>query len=134
MLSPGVRVGPYEIVGPLGAGGMGEVYRARDTRLNRIVAVKVLSSDATVLQINQAGLRMLDATSKDELPSPIIQLVAPEHRDAFHAMAAKVLSGQGAQLQFEIIGLKGVRRWVETHAVRASYTGRPDSVIVAPKP
>ena len=47
MLSPGVRVGPYEIVGPLGAGGMGEVYRARDTRLNRIVAVKVLSSDGS---------------------------------------------------------------------------------------
>ncbi len=47
MLSPGVRVGPYEIVGPLGAGGMGEVYRARDTRLDRIVAVKVLSSDGS---------------------------------------------------------------------------------------
>src|SRR5262245_4627384 len=39
---PGTRLGPYEIVSPLGAGGMGEVYRARDTRLNRSVAVKVL--------------------------------------------------------------------------------------------
>ncbi len=38
----GARLGPYEVVGPLGAGGMGEVYRARDTRLNREVAVKVL--------------------------------------------------------------------------------------------
>ncbi len=40
-LAPGTTLGPYEILGPVGAGGMGEVYRARDTRLDRIVAVKV---------------------------------------------------------------------------------------------
>ena len=53
-LAPGTHLGPYEIVAPIGAGGMGEVYRARDTRLNRDVAIKVLpdlfARDAAVAQ------------------------------------------------------------------------------------
>ena len=53
-LEAGTRLGPYEIVAPLGAGGMGEVYRAKDTRLGREVAIKVLpasfSADADRLR------------------------------------------------------------------------------------
>jgi eukaryotic-like serine/threonine-protein kinase len=53
-LTPGAKLGPYEIHSPLGAGGMGEVYRARDTRLDREVAIKVLptslSSDGSLKQ------------------------------------------------------------------------------------
>ncbi len=41
-LASGTKVGPYEMQSPLGAGGMAEVYRARDTRLDRVVAIKIL--------------------------------------------------------------------------------------------
>src|SRR5262245_44894288 len=52
-LTPGVRLGPYEIRSPLGAGGMGEVYRAVDTRLDRVVAIKVLGASVA----SDTGLR-----------------------------------------------------------------------------
>ena len=55
-LTPGTKLGPYEIQSPLGAGGMGEVYRAKDTRLGRDVPIKVLpaafSRDAVLLEIS----------------------------------------------------------------------------------
>lgn len=47
-LSAGVRLGAYEIVSLIGAGGMGEVYRARDTKLGRPVAIKILLSSVTI--------------------------------------------------------------------------------------
>ncbi|HEX5110543.1 MAG TPA: protein kinase [Vicinamibacterales bacterium] len=53
-LEPGTRLGPYEIISPIGAGGMGEVHRARDTRLDRTVAIKVLT-----------GAMAADAESRD---------------------------------------------------------------------
>ena len=46
-LAVGARLGPYEIAAPIGAGGMGEVYRARDTRLDRSVAIKVLPAEVS---------------------------------------------------------------------------------------
>src|ERR1017187_8995761 len=46
-LTAGTKLGPYEIVAPLGAGGMGEVYQARDTRLDRTVAIKILATQVS---------------------------------------------------------------------------------------
>ena len=46
-LSVGMRLGPYEILSPIGAGGMGEVYKGRDTRLDRVVTIKVAKEKTT---------------------------------------------------------------------------------------
>ncbi|HEX8817104.1 MAG TPA: protein kinase [Terriglobales bacterium] len=64
-LTPGTKLGPYEILSPLGAGGMGEVYRARDTRLDRDVAIKVLpahlSSDPDLRQRMEREAKAISA-------------------------------------------------------------------------
>src|SRR5215469_2017529 len=63
-LTSGARLGPYEVLAPLDAGGMGEVYRARDTRLDRVVAIKILprqfSADAVYKQRFEREAKLLD--------------------------------------------------------------------------
>ncbi len=54
-MDPGTKLGPYEITEQLGAGGMGEVYRARDTKLDRDVAIKVLPEDFAAKAAMEAG-------------------------------------------------------------------------------
>src|SRR5262245_37803457 len=70
-LSTGTRLGPYEILTPLGAGGMGEVYRARDSRLDRVIALKVLK-DARLHDSDQRGRFLQEARSLAALNHPNI--------------------------------------------------------------
>ena len=68
VLTSGIKLGPYEILSPLGAGGMGEVYRARDTRLDRSIAIKVLP--AHLSRSVQAEERF-HRTVGEDAPAPI---------------------------------------------------------------
>jgi|GEM_PF-3935754 len=79
--------------------------------------VKQLAQDGTLMQMNSAGLNMIEADSLDQVKGIDIQkLVTPKYREAFTSLTQKVFSGESGSLEFEIIGLKGGHRWLETHA------------------
>ncbi len=75
-LTPGDKLGPYEVLSPLGAGGMGEVYKARDTRLDRTVAIKPALSPASTIPISARSTTSAPATgswnSSTAKPSPAL--------------------------------------------------------------
>ncbi|HEV8215993.1 MAG TPA: serine/threonine-protein kinase, partial [Gemmatimonadaceae bacterium] len=93
-LVPGARLGPYEIVAPLGAGGMGEVYRARDTRLDRTVAIKVLTASLA----SDPGLRdRFDREARviSSLNHPhICSLFDVGHQDGVDFLVLEYLEGE----------------------------------------
>ena len=80
--------------------------------------VKVLAPDGSLLQMNRAGLDMIEADSEDQvIGRNIASIVAPVHRDAFLALNDRIMRGESGNLEFEVLGLKGGHRWLETHAV-----------------
>jgi serine/threonine protein kinase len=88
LLEPGRRIGPYEIQARLGGGGMGQVYRALDTRLHRVVALKVLAGDA-------AGSALREAQAASALSHPNIVTVYEIGRDgAMDYIAMEHVEGQ----------------------------------------
>src|SRR5688572_31751258 len=92
-LGAGARLGPYEIVAPLGAGGMGEVYRARDARLNRDVAIKVLPELFTQDPDRLARFRR-EAQVLASLNHPnIAHLYGLEDSGAIHALVMELVEG-----------------------------------------
>jgi Tol biopolymer transport system component len=93
-LAPGARLGPYEILSPLGAGGMGEVYRARDTRLDRDVAIKILpaafASDSDRIARFQREAKTLAALNH----SNIAQVFGLEQVGDSHALVMELVAGE----------------------------------------
>ena len=80
--------------------------------------IKRVAADGTLLHMNPAGLSLIEAEEENEaLGLSVFDLVVPEHRGAFKQMHQNVLEGEPQTLQFEIQGLKGGRRWMETYAV-----------------
>jgi tRNA A-37 threonylcarbamoyl transferase component Bud32 len=93
-LSSGTKLGPYEIVSPLGAGGMGEVYRARDTKLNRDVALKVLpeslSHDSERLARFKREAQVLASLNHPNIAT----IYGFEGSDGIRALAMELVEGQ----------------------------------------
>ena len=80
--------------------------------------VKILDKDGRLLQINRAGLNLIEAETEEQvLGAQIVTLVAPNDRADFNALNDRVLRGKPGALEFEIVGLKGGHRWLDTRAV-----------------
>ncbi len=96
-LTPGTKLGPYEIISPLGAGGMGEVYRARDTRLDRDVAIKVLLANlASDPSLKQRLEREAKAVSKLSHPH-ICTLHDIGHQDGIDFLVMELVEGESLE-------------------------------------
>jgi PAS domain S-box-containing protein len=95
----------------------------RDSMLRAIVdaeleCVKLVAPGGRVLDMNPAGLAMIEADDLEQVKGKsIFPIVAESHREAFEALTESVFRGESGTLDFEIIGLKGTRRRLETHAV-----------------
>src|SRR5713226_7940382 len=93
-LSPGSRLGNYEILGPIGSGGMGEVYRARDPRLRRDVAIKVLPPESCNDRDAIARFQ-LEAQAASALNHPhILTIYEVGVADANHYIAMEYIAGE----------------------------------------
>ena len=93
-LDPATRLGTYEIVGPLGAGGMGEVYRAKDLRLGRDIALKVLPANVASHTAHLARIER-EARTVAGLNHPnIVTLHSVEDADGIRFLTMELVEGQ----------------------------------------
>lgn len=92
------------------------------SQLNAIIesepeCVKTVAKDGTLLSMNPAGLVMVEAEFFDEIDgASVYDLIAPEHCDNFKELNERIFAGESGKLKFEVIGLKGGRKWLESHA------------------
>ena len=110
-----------------------DILRESEERFRAIVettpeCVKVVAADGTLLLMNEAGLEMVGAAAAEEVAGrSVYDLIAPEDRERFRGFNERVCSGEKGSLEFDIVGLKGRRCRMETHAVPLR---RPDGSIV----
>ncbi len=94
-----------------------------EARLRAIIenepeCIKIVDAGGRLVHMNPAGLAMIEADSLQQVAGyQVADLLAPEYRKNYMEMHQRVLAGETAQFEFEIIGMKGRRRWLETHAV-----------------
>ena len=80
--------------------------------------IKLLGAGGELLMMNPAGLAMIEADNEEQvIGQSMVEILLPEHRYAFSKLTKNVFKGKSGMLAFEIQGLKGNRRWLETHAV-----------------
>lgn len=86
--------------------------------------IKIVDARGRLVQMNPAGLAMLEADTLEQATArPLLNYITPEFHAAFTDLHTRVLAGESMQLEFEVIGLKGGRRWLETHAVPMLQNG-----------
>ena len=112
-----------------GFNGLLETLRKRESELvesesylkaiieNEPECIMIVDAPGCVIQVNAAGLMMVEADSLDQVAGrPVLDLIAPEYREAYGEMHERVLTGESLQMEFQVLGLKGGRRWLQTHA------------------
>lgn len=106
-----------------------ELHESR-TRLQTIIetspeCIQIVDQDGKLIDINSAGLAMLEIDSREKIAvRSIINFIVPEYRDNFKQLHQRVIAGEALQMEFEIVGFKGTRRWLETHSVPMPDNGK----------
>ncbi len=114
-----------------------EIIREREQSLQTILdtepeCVKIVDTEGHLIHMNPAGLQMIEADRLEDVQGkPVLPLLAPEYRDAFRELLHSAMGGHGGRLEFEIIGLRGTRRWLETHMVSLPHTENEPQRVLA---
>ena len=86
--------------------------------------IKIIDADGRLTLMNPAGLAMIEADALAQvIGQPVLDVIAPECRTEFAQLHQRVMAGEAMQLQYQVLGLKGRRRWLETHAVPMRSNG-----------